>query len=91
MALDLRQPEPGDGTLAPAAPRIIGSKPCGTRHIAEIDSRSGTQIVTVRTGCLAARPPRPDGGVIPARPIQVAQEAGVERLARSAEDDYDAL
>lgn len=91
VALELQQPQPGDGTAAPAAPQLVGSKPCGTRHIAEIDSRSGTQIVTVRTGCLAPRTPRPDSGSILARSIQVAQEAGVERLTRSPQDDYDAL
>ncbi|MYV49725.1 FAD-binding protein [Streptomyces sp. SID2888] len=91
VELGLREPQPGNGTTSQSAPRIIGGKPCGTHHIAEIDTRSDTQIVTLRTGCFAPRRPRTDGTPIPVSSISVTQQTGVERLTRSTEDDYDAL
>ncbi|MEU0947518.1 FAD-binding protein [Streptomyces canus] len=75
----------------PFVPRIVGHKPCGTRNIAEIDSLSATQIVTVRTGCLPLPRPRPPVGALPQQRITVDVESGVRRLSRRKEDDYEAL
>lgn len=73
------------------APRIVGDKPCGTSHIAEIDSASRTQIMTVRAGCLVVREPRVPGARLPLYRLAVGHEAGVRQLSRVDEDDYEAL
>ncbi|MGW0737378.1 FAD-binding protein [Streptomyces sp. NPDC002851] len=74
-----------------SSPLIVGDKPCGTHHIAEIDSASSTQILTVRTGCLPVRTPRAGRETLPVRHLSVGEEDGVRRLFREEEDDYEAL
>ncbi|MCW1100200.1 FAD-binding protein [Streptomyces sp. RS2] len=88
VALDATGSENQDGQ---SPDRIVGSKPCGTRHVADIDSLSTTQIVTVRTGALPVRTPRLRGAMLPVGRILVDKETQVQRLARSTDDDYDAL
>ncbi|MEW1779492.1 FAD-binding protein [Streptomyces sp. NPDC086777] len=84
----LRVTEPATGLRSH---RLVGSKPCGGHYVANVDSVSAVQLLTVRTGCLSLRKPRPEGPLPTAGHLLTGTEAEVVRRELSSVDDYDCL
>jgi electron transfer flavoprotein alpha subunit len=77
--------------LGSDSPRLVGSKPCAGHHVANVDSLSKVQLLTVRTGCLALREPRPGVPLRPIGQLRTGTEPDIARRGFSSVDDYESL